>query len=145
MQWTALDLSNLAAQFDDAADAVLNFRLQNGSTLTQLQKNQLTGQYGQLVSYGEQLENEAVQNALVDINGDVADLQSGILNATHALQVISDVQKAITIAVAAVGVGAAILDPTPGTIASSLSTLVQAIQQANAPVPPAGSATGTTT
>src|SRR5271170_6821199 len=111
MQWTPLDLKNLAALFDDLADAVLDFRNQNGSTLTQLQKNQLTAQFGQLVSYGEQLENEALQGALVDIDGAVADLQNAAHDATHALEVISDVQKVITIAVAAVGVGAAIMAP----------------------------------
>jgi hypothetical protein len=131
MQWTSLDLKNLAALFDDIADAVLNFRIQNGSTLTQLQKNQLTTEYGQLVSYGEQLENEALQNALVNIDSAVTDLQNAAHDATHALEVVSDVQKAIAIAVAAVGVGAALLNPTPGTIASSANTLVQAIQQAN--------------
>ena len=62
----------------------------------------------------------------------VVDLQNSAHEATHALQVISDVQKAICIAVAAVGLGAAIMNPTPGTIAGSLSTLTQAIQQSAA-------------
>ena len=132
MQWTALDLKNLAALFDDMADALWNFRIQNASTLTQLQKNQLTAEYGQLVSYGEQIENEAVQNALMDIDAAVVDLQNATHDATHTLQVISDVQKAISIAAAAVGLGAAIMSPTPGTIASALNTLVQAIQPPNA-------------
>lgn len=132
MNWTPLDLKNLAALFDDIADAVLDFRNQNSSALTQLQKNELTARFGQLVSVGEELENEALQGALVDIDGAVTDLQNAAHDATHALQVISDVQKAITIAVAAVGVGVAIMAPTPGTISSSLSTLVQAIQQASA-------------
>jgi hypothetical protein len=129
MQWTALDLKNMAAIFDDIADAVLAFRDQNASTLTQLQKNQLTAEFGQLVSYGEQLENEALRNALVNIDGAVVDLQSAAHDAANAIKVISDVQNAITIAVAAVGLGVAILSPTPGTIASSVDTLVQAIQQ----------------
>jgi hypothetical protein len=132
MRWTELDLKNLAALFDDMADAVLNFRIQNGNTLTQPQKDQLTAQFGQLVSYGEQLENEALQTALLDVDGAVIDLQNAAHDATHALQVISDVQMAITIAVAAVGLGAAIMNPTPGTIASSVNTLVQAVQSANA-------------
>ncbi|MGA8027954.1 MAG: hypothetical protein WB992_12500 [Bryobacteraceae bacterium] len=127
MPWTALDLKNLAALFDDLADAVLKFRQQNADSLTQLQKTQLTIQFGQLVSYGEQLENQALQNALLDIDAAVTDLQKATHDATHALKVISDVQKAIDIAVAAVGLGAAILDPTPGTIACSVNTLVQAI------------------
>jgi hypothetical protein len=78
------------------------------------------------------LENKAVQSALSDIDGDVAALQSATHDATHALQVISDVQTAIGIAVATVGLGAAILNPSPGTIASSLSTLVQSIKSAAA-------------
>jgi hypothetical protein len=132
MQWTALDLKNLAVLFDDMADAVWNFRIQNGNALTLVQKNQLTGQFGELVTYGEELENEALQSALFEIDAAVVDLQNAAHDATHALQVISDVQKVVTIAVAAVGLGAAILDPSPGTVASSVSTLVQAVQQANA-------------
>lgn len=142
MQWTALDLKNLAAIFDDMADAVLDFRRQNAGTLTQAQKNQLTGLFGQLVSYGEQLENQALQNALVDINGEVTDLQNAAHDATHALQVIDDVQKVINIGVAAVALGVAITDPTPGTIAGSLGNLAQAIKQSAAKT--AGSATSGT-
>jgi hypothetical protein len=133
MQWTALDLKNLAALFDDLADAVLNFRIQNAASLTQLQKNQLTMQFGQLQSYGEQFENEALKIATTDIAGSVTALQNGTHEAIHALTVISDVQKAITIAAAAVGVGFAILSPTPGSIAGSLNTLVQSVSQALAP------------
>ena len=140
MKWTALDLKNLAALFDDTADAVLNFRIQNRNTLTPLQKERSTVELGQLVSCGEQLENLALQEALVEIDGAVADLQSATHDATYTLQVISDVQKAITIAVAMVGMGEAMMKPTPGTVASSFNTLVQAINQANAK-PAAGTST----
>ncbi len=132
MKWTALDLKNLAALFDDTADAILNFRIQNRNTLTPLQKDRLTVEFGQLVSLGEQLENFALQNALVDVDGAVADLQSATHDATHALEAISDVQKAITIAVATVSMGEARTKPTPGTVAGLLNMLVQAINQANA-------------
>jgi hypothetical protein len=142
MQWTALDLKNLAALFDDVADALWSFRIQNASALTQADKDLITTRYGQLVSYGEQLENKAVQSALSDIDGDVAALQNATHDATHALQVTSDVQKAIGIAVAAVGLGAAILNPTPGTIAGSLSTLVQSVKSAAAKPDPDAAGSG---
>jgi|SRR5215468_5459274 len=132
MKWTALDLKNLAALFDDMADAVLNFRIQNRNTLTSAQKDRLTKEFGQLVSCGEQLENMALQRALVEIDGDVMDLQTATHDATHALEVISDVQKAITITVAAVALGEAIMKPNPGAVASSFDTLAQAIKQARA-------------
>lgn len=130
MQWTALDLKNLAALFDDMADAILAFRKQNSNSLTQLQKDKLTWQFGELVKYGEDLENKAVGAALVDIDGSVKDLQNAAHDAIHALQVITDVQKAITIGVAAIGLGAALVNPTPGTVASSLGALTDAIKDA---------------
>jgi len=142
MQLTPLDLKNLAAVYDDMADAVLNFRLTH-SSLPQPQKNQLITEYGQLVSCGEQLMDKAVLGALANIDCVVTDLQNAAHDATHALQVISDVQKVVTIAVAAGGLCAAILDPTPGTIASSLNTLVQAIQQASAKPMAGGGSSGT--
>jgi len=132
MQWTALDLKNLAAIFDDMADAVMAFRKQNSDTLTPEQKKQLTMLFGELVVAGEQLENQALQTALVDIQSSVTDLQNAAHEATHALQVITNVQNVISVAVAAVGVGAAIMNPTPGTLANSIGTLVQAIKQAAA-------------
>jgi len=138
MQWTSLDLKNMASILDDVADAVLAFRNQNAGNLTQLQKNQLTGQFGQLVSMGEQFENDALVKALIDIDGDVTDLQNATHDATDALQTIKNVQNAISIAVAVVGLGEAILNPSPGGIAQSVNTLVQAIQQAKNPPANAG-------
>ncbi|MGA3010091.1 MAG: hypothetical protein ABSD72_07495 [Terracidiphilus sp.] len=131
MQWSPLDLKNLAAVFDDMADQVLNFRVQNGGALSQAQKNQLTELFGQLDSQGEELENEALKGALVDIDASVVNLQNATHDAKSALKTITNVQNAISIAVAAVGLGAALLNPTPGSIAGSLDTLVQAIKTAN--------------
>jgi hypothetical protein len=81
---------------------------------------------------GEQLENQALQTALLDIQSSVTDLQNAAHEAAHALQVVTDVQNVINIAVAAIAVGAAIMKPTPGTLANSIGTLVQAVKQAAA-------------
>src|SRR5882762_5854830 len=108
MDWTPLDLKNLAALFDDLADAVLSYRRQNGAALNDAQKRQLTTQFGQLISHAETLEDMAVSGALSDVGTDVKDLQSASHDAIQALQTVANVQKAIAIAVAAVAVGAAI-------------------------------------
>jgi hypothetical protein len=129
MQWTALDLKNLAAAVDDTADAVVDLRNRNAATLTQEEKDRLTTLFGQLVSAGEEIENKALQAAEVDIEGAVADLQNGVHDANHALKTIANVQKGVTIGVAVFGLASSILHPTPGGIASSLNTLVGAIQQ----------------
>jgi hypothetical protein len=59
----------------------------------------------------------------------------------HAPQEVSNVQKAISIVVAAFRLGAAIMVATPGTISSSVDTLVQAISQADTKTPEATSST----
>ncbi|MGA2115181.1 MAG: hypothetical protein ABSH56_10585 [Bryobacteraceae bacterium] len=140
MQWTALDLKNLAATVDDTADAVMDLRNRNAATLTQEEKDQLTTLFGQLVSAGEEIENKALQAAETDIEGAVADLQNGIHDANHALKTIANVQKGVTIGVAVFGVASSILHPTPGGIFGSLGTLLQAIQQK-----PTGAAAGGST
>jgi hypothetical protein len=131
MQWTALDLKNLAAAVDDTADAVMDLRNRNAATSTQEEKDRLTTLFGQLVSAGEEIENKALQAAEVDIEGAVADLQNGVHDANHALKVIANVQKGVTIGVAVFGLASSILHPTPGGIASSLNTLVGAIASAS--------------
>ena len=132
MDWTPLDLKNLAALFDDLADAALNYRRQNGSNLSDAQKRQLTTQFGQLISCAETLEHMAVSGALSDVGTDVKDLQSASHDAIQALQTVANVQKAISIAVAAVAVGAAIVAPAPGTIAAALGLLVKTVKEASA-------------
>jgi|SRR5579863_5640339 len=143
MQWTALDFKNFAAVFDDVADALWNYRVQNASQLSQAEKDLITTRYGQLVSSGELLENKAVHTALAEIDGDVAALQNATHEAKDAMDKISDVQKALGIAVAVVGLGTAILNPTPGAIAGSFSTLVQSIKSATAKPATDGAGSGT--
>jgi hypothetical protein len=133
VDWTPLDLKNLAALFDDMADAVLNYRRQNGAALSDAQKRQLTSQFGQLISCAETLEHMAVSGALTGVGTDVKDLQSASHDAIQALATIANVQKAISIAVAAVAVGAAIVAPAPGTIAAALGILVKTVKEAGAP------------
>jgi hypothetical protein len=133
MDWTPLDLRNLAALFDDMADAVLAYRKQNGASLSDSEKLQLTTEFGQLISSAETVEHLAVAGALSGVDTDVKDLQSASHDAIAALKTITEVQKVVTIAVAAVALGAAIAAPTPGTIAAALGVLVQAVKNPTAP------------
>ena len=134
MDWTPLDLKNLAALFDDLADALLAFRKQNGADLSATAKRQLTTDFGRLIAAGESLEHLAVAGALKDVDSDVKDLQSATHDAIAALQTITDVQKTMSIAVAAVALAAAITAPSLGTIASALGVLVKGVKDATAPV-----------
>jgi len=138
MDWTPLDLKNLAALYDDMADALLAFRRQNAGTLPQTTRNKLTTVFGQLISAAESFEHLAVAGALTGLNSDVKDLQNAAHDTIAALQTIADVQKAMGIAVAAVAVVTAVAT-TPisaGAVAGALGILVKGVKDATAPSNP---------
>jgi hypothetical protein len=137
MDWTPLDLKNLAALYDDLADAVLAYRKQNSATLSDDEKSDLTARFGELISTAETLEHMAVTGALTDIGADVKNLQIATHDAIDAFQTIADVQKALSIAVAAVALGVAIATENPGAIATALGTLASSITSPAATSPPA--------
>jgi len=134
MDWTPLDLKNLAALFDDIADGILALRRQQGDLISTAKKSELTMQFSSLISLGEDLENMALQGALSDVGTDIKDLQSASHDAIQALQNIDNVQKAISIAVAAIAVGVAVVAALPGPIALSLVALVKSVHDTPAEV-----------
>jgi hypothetical protein len=140
MDWTPLDLKNLAALFDDLADAVLAFRKNYASTLSEDEKSDLITQFGDLISAGETLEHMAVEGALADVSTDITDLQNATHDAIAAVQTIADVQKAISIAVAAVTLGVAIATENPAAIATAVGTLVSSVKSSASASAPASAA-----
>ncbi len=138
MDWSPLDLKNLSAQFDDAGDAILAYRKSNGSTLSQTAKLQLTKEYGALISAADNLTHLAAQGALKNVDAAVTELQTATHDAIAALQTITDVQKVMSIAVAAVALAASIVvAPSPGTIGAALMLLVKQVKGATSPAAPA--------
>jgi hypothetical protein len=127
MDWTPLDLKNQAALFDDMADAVLAYRMKYAATLSDDQKSDLTTQFGELISAAEKLEEMAVAGALANIGTDVKDLQNATHDAIAAVETVANVQRALSIAVAAAALGVAIATENPGAIATALGTLVSSI------------------
>jgi hypothetical protein len=131
MKISALDWRNLSAIFQDLADATLDYRVTNSATLTLDQKDSLNATFGQLLNYSESFADMALKQALSDIEVSVQNIQKSTHDAIDAVHAVNTLQRVLDITMAAVGVAAAMLAPTPGSIASSLSCLVQTVQQAH--------------
>jgi hypothetical protein len=130
MKLSALDWRNLSMLYQDLADAVLNYRVANSKTLTLEQKNSLNLAFGQLLNASEGFADQALSQALADIETSVKNLQVAAHDAIEALQALTKLKAVLDIAASAVGLASALLAPTPGTVTSALSGLVQAVQEA---------------
>ena len=126
MGLTAADLKNLSQDYLDLAEALLNYRRSYPISDPTLASN-FTAVFNKIVVTADNLENQAVTQAIANISTSVQSLSVGVQSAAAAVKVIADVTKVIGIVTAAVGLGAAILNPTPSGVVSALSNLVQAI------------------
>lgn len=129
MKISALDWRNLSAIFQDLADATLDYRVNNSTTLTLEQKDSLNATFGQLLNKSESFADMALQQALSDIDVSVKNIQESTHDAIDAVHAVATFQRVLDIGVAAVGLATAMLAPTPGSIASALSGLVQTVQE----------------
>jgi hypothetical protein len=133
MKLSALDWRNLSMLYQDLASAVLRYRISNSKTLSLEEKNSLNLAFGQLLNSSETFANEALSQALVDIDASVKNLQVVAHDAIEAVQSLAKLKAVLDIATSAVGLASALLAPTPGTIATALSGMVTAIQAAKTP------------
>jgi polygalacturonase len=132
MQLTPENLKDLAHSYLALAQGMLDWRTLNPLT-SQEDRNQFNSEFSQVMQMADSFEHAALVAAILDVESSVADLQSATQQAQHALTVINDITKVMAIAGAAVGLGAAILNPTPGSVVAGLNGLVQAIKTATAP------------
>src|SRR5664279_5223054 len=130
MKLSALDWRNLSMLYQDLADTVLNYRVANSKTLSLEEKDSLNLAFGQLLNASESFANQALSQALVDIEASVKNLQVAAHDAIEAVQALAKLKCVLDIATSAVGLASALLAPTPGTVTSALSGLVTAVQAA---------------
>lgn len=130
MKLSALDWRNLSMLYQDLANAVLRYRVTNSKTLSLEEKDSLNLAFGQLLNASETFANEALSQALVDIEASVKNLQVVTHDAIEAVQSLAKLKSVLDIAASAVGLATALLAPTPGTVATALSGLVTSVQAA---------------
>jgi hypothetical protein len=132
MQLAPQDLKDLAHSYLAFAQGMLDWRKLNPLS-SQEDRNQFNSEFSQIMQMADSFEHAALVAAIPDVATSVGALQSATQQAQHALTVINDITKVMSIAAAAVGLGAAILNPTPGNVVGGLNELVQAIKKATAP------------
>jgi len=126
MGLTAADLKDLAHDYLDVAQALVDYR--NRFPISDpTQRKDFNAAFNQIVVTADNLENQAVSAALAGISTSAQSLRVGVQSAAAAVKTIAEVSSVIKVVTAAVGLGTAILNPTPAGVASALSNLVQAI------------------
>ncbi|HEY1217541.1 MAG: hypothetical protein ABSE42_01575 [Bryobacteraceae bacterium] len=134
---TAQELKDLASNYGNLAHALVDHR-STYPLSTDAEREAFDSKVGDLLKTQDDLMNQSLEQASIDVGTSVDALQDATKTAAAAVQGADTLTKALSIAAAAVGLGAAILNPTPGTVVGALDTLVQAIQKATAK--PAGAA-----
>jgi hypothetical protein len=129
MKLSALDWRNLSTLYQDLADAVLNYRISNSTTLTLDQKNSLNVAFGELLTSSETFANQALQQATFDIDASIKNIQASTHDAISAIRSVTVLKNVLDISIAAIGLATTMLAPTPGTVATALGHLVAAIQE----------------
>src|SRR4051812_18652622 len=130
MKLSALDWRNLSMLYQDLADAILDYRVANSKALSLEEKNSLNLAFGELLNASEGFADQALSQALVDIEASVKNLQVVAHDAIEAVQSLTKLKHVLDIAASAVGLASALLAPTPGSVASALGGLVSAVQAA---------------
>lgn len=133
------DLKVLGDAYSNFASALVDWRAANPISDPTL-STQFDQMVAGMVAKSDKLGEAALTAALAAIQTSVDDLKGATQKAQHALTVIKDVTKALSIGEAVIGLGAALLAPTvtAASVASGLDCVSQAVQKATAPAPASG-------
>ncbi|MFY9727074.1 MAG: hypothetical protein WB579_18165 [Bryobacteraceae bacterium] len=135
---TAQEVKDLSSNYRAIADALVDYRTAHPFA-SDAERDMFNRTVGDIRKTAEDLMNEALQLASVDIGASVEGLKDATTKAAAAVKVVDNITKAFSIAGAAIELGATILHPTPGAVVGALDTLVQSIQKAAAKPAGAGS------
>jgi ribosome maturation protein Sdo1 len=118
-----IELSKL---FRDFAITLGNYRFANWETLTPMQRREIEDEEWSLINSSSDMITKAVGLALDESETSVDSIKKSIKKAKSAIKKLEKVSHIITVAAAAVGLGAAILSKDPGAIAKNAKLVVDA-------------------
>jgi myo-inositol-1-phosphate synthase len=131
MMMTAQERKDLSSNYTSMAHSLVDQR-KTHPLETDAERIQFDSRLGDLLKAADDLMNQSVEQASIDIGTSVQALQHTTKTAADALSRVDTMAKALAIAAAAIGLGAAILNPTPASVAGALGTLAEAVQKATA-------------
>jgi hypothetical protein len=131
MPLTSADAFKLSKSFHDLSVAIGEYRFANWNTLSEGNRTTLEDEEWSLLNASSDMVTKAVGLALDESDPAAQKVQAATAAAQKAVKTLKEVGKVITIATAAVGLGAAIVSKDPGAIAKNAKA---AFDAATAPV-----------
>jgi hypothetical protein len=117
----------LAKDYNQSANVVLDFRNNNWDTLSPEQRLVLGNLGGSLLDHSQDLITYAVGKILDDTQASLADIRQATADANQAIKAITAIKQVITIATALVTLAAAIYTENPSGIAAAVKGVVDAV------------------
>ena len=126
MALTAQEAFDLSKQFRELAIALGNHRFANWQTLTPTQRRDLEDEEWSLTNASSDMITKAVGMALDESKSSLKLINKSVKKAKSSIKKLKKVSQIITIAAAAVGLGAAIVSKDLGSIAKNAKVLLDA-------------------
>ncbi|MEX2492229.1 MAG: hypothetical protein WD425_10760 [Nitrospirales bacterium] len=126
MPLTSDEAFDLSKQFRDFAITLGNYRFANWEMLTPTQRRDIEDEEWSLINSSSDMITKAVGLALDESETSVDSINKSIKKAKSAIKKLEKVSHILTVAAAAVGLGAAILSKDPGAIAKNAKLVVDA-------------------
>lgn len=126
MPLTSDEAFDLSKQFREFAITLGNYRFANWEMLTPTQRRDIEDEEWSLINSSSDMITKAVGLALDESETSVDSIKKSIKKAKSAIKKLEKVSHILTVAAAAVGLGAAILSKDPGAIAKNAKLVVDA-------------------
>jgi hypothetical protein len=126
MPLTSADAFKLSKSFHDLSVAIGEYRFANWNTLSEGNRTTLEDEEWSLLNASSDMVTKAVGLALDESDPAAQKVQAATAAAQKAVKTLKEVGKVITIATAAVGLGAAIVSKDPGAIAKNAKAVFDA-------------------
>jgi ribosome maturation protein Sdo1 len=119
MSLTAQEAFELSRQFRDLANTLADRRFSSWNTLTPTQRRDIEDEEWSLINSSSEMISKAVGLALDESETSIDSIKKSVKKAKSAIKKLEKVSHIITVAAAAVGLGAAIVSKDPGAIAKN--------------------------
>jgi hypothetical protein len=124
---TTAQLDELATDYSNLAQGLLQYKIDNIGILTALQSHDLGSRIDIVIYDATLLSALATYKTVADISVQLASIKQASASIAAALKTIATVQKVIDIATIVVKLGSAILTVNAGDIVSSVGDLITAL------------------
>ena len=126
MALTAQEAFALSKQFRDFAIALGNYRFANWQSLTTTQRRDIEDEEWSLINASSDMITKAAGLALEESETSVRSIKKSVSKAKKAIKKLEKIKGIIDVAVAMVGLGAAIVSRDPGSIAKNTKLVLKA-------------------